>query len=167
MCLCVPWLAGCWQEVRIYCSVCFLNLRQQASCTATDGRGKCFQRYNADRLLWSVGPAPSITRLFHGRSRCLGLDIWASTLRHLLRRWKTSQSCPPAVSEYEVKRVLGRALPIIPLFREELAPSCRGWCRLQRDHWEWGRERKQKRTNSKSWGEMSEVFMSAGLREYS
>lgn len=71
----------------------------------------------------------------------LGLDIWTSTLRHLLRCWKTSPSRPPAASE----RVLRKALPIIPLCREELAPSCRGCCRLQRDHWERGREKENKR----------------------
>lgn len=166
ICLCIPWLAWCWQEVRIYCNVCFLNLHQQASCTATDGRGLSFQQGYADRLLWSVGAAPSITRLFHGRSHCLGLDIWTSTLRHLLRPWKTSQSNPPTASEYEMRRVLWRALPIIPQCREELAPSCRGWCRLKRDRWEWGRERKQGRGNSKSGGEMAEVFMSVGLRVF-
>lgn len=135
MCLCVPWLAGRWQEVRIYCAVCFLNLHQQASCTATDGGWKCFSRQDyTDRLLWSVGPAPSITRLFHGRSSLPGgLDIWTLKLRHLLRCWKTSQSRPPpspAASEYEARHVLRRALPIIPLCEADLAPSCRGCCRL-------------------------------------
>ena len=51
---------------------------------------------------------------------CLGLDIWTSTLRHLLCCWKTSQGCPPPLLQ-SMKRgsCLGTARPII------LAPICR------------------------------------------
>lgn len=136
-----------------------------ASTSLVRGNRWWGKSFSADRLPRS--PAPTIAPLFMGGPRCLGLDIWTATLRHSLRCWKTSQSRPPAASEHEASRVLRKALPIIPLCREELAPSCRGWCRLQRDHWERGRERKQERGNSKCGGEMTEVFMSAGLREYS
>ena len=133
-----------------------------------DGRARVFSRQGyADRLLWSVRRGAKHYTSFHGRSLPPGFGHLKINFKTLAAVLKNKSEPPPAASEYEAGCMLGKTLPIIPLYREELAPSCRGCCRLQRDHWEKGRERKQEGRNSKSGGQMTEVFMSAGLREYS
>lgn len=97
MCQCVPWLAGCWQEVRIYCSVCFLNLHQQASCAATDGGGgESFKRAGLCRqVTLEHRPDSKCYVSFHGRSLLPGywhLNVNFKTLAVLL---KNKPELPP------------------------------------------------------------------------
>lgn len=135
-------------RIRIYGCVCFLNLHQQALYTTTDGRGKSLQQIG-----YPGAHRPRSNRPVSPHGRAFAACVW--TFERQLQDtccccWKTSLSCPPAASEYEASRMLRKALPIIPLCREELAPSCRGKETTEREE-----KKENKRGNSKSGGEMT------------
>lgn len=73
--------------------------------------GKSFEQAGVCRRVPPKGrPCSKHYTSLMGGLYCLGLDIWTSTLRHLLCCWKTSQGCPPPVaSEYEARLVLRKS----------------------------------------------------------
>lgn len=96
-------------------------------------------------------PAPtSIMPFFSSESR-----VWTVQSQLLLRCLKRNPICPPSptpdVSECETNCMLKKAVTIIPLHREKLAPSCTGCYMVQRD-----------RCTRSDTGETTEVFTSVG-----
>lgn len=101
---------------------------------------------------------------FHERSSLPVSWHVNASFRTLAVPLKNKLEWTPTALEYEASRALRRQ-PIIPLRREEMEASCKEYCRLWRDHCKRG-ARKKERGESKSRGEMTEVFVSGPYRVF-